>query len=120
MKSLRQGRGARARILPLRALAAVPVLAVAGMLGGCATGPYTPLGPVPPGSHWYQLGYEQGCKSAIANFTDQGYAGYWKLWHRYRTDPEYHKGWDEGFQHCTEQERLHPPMMHSGSGGREN
>lgn len=89
---------------------------VAISLGACTTGLVNPQIP-PPGSPAFEEGYLHGCYSGFADAGRDGYQqDYRKDAVRYRREPDYKQGWDQGYAACFEEEKRHPKVLGAGGG----
>lgn len=91
-------------------LALAAALAVA-LAAACTPGLVNPEAP-PAGPPAFQEGYLHGC---TAGFVDAGREGYQGILRpgdetRYRREPDYRRGFDEGSRACFEEERRRPRM----------
>lgn len=82
-----------------------------GLVGACAgvSNPAVPPEGLPTA---YHSAYMEGCDSG---FMDAGRDGFQNDYHRdearFQSDPEYHKGWQEGHDACFAAERRTPAGM---------
>lgn len=80
----------------------------AGLLGACGN----PL--PPPGTPLYQSGWGAGCDSGYTDAGRDGYSQNYRKGAEYGTDPEYKRGWDEGYKYCFDREQRMPWMLGGG------
>jgi hypothetical protein len=91
-------------------LTAAALLLGLGGLGGCASNLTNPRVP-PPGSEAFQDGYLSGCRSGFSEARREGYqTGYVRDDRNYVSDPDYHRGWDQGERACYEEEMRNPSL----------
>jgi hypothetical protein len=81
------------------------------LLSACDTTLVNPQVP-PPGSESYQDGYLNGCPSGFADAGRDGYeTSYFKDNTRFANEPDYRKGWNEGYAACFEEDRRYPKRL---------
>ena len=90
------------------------MIVIAAVLAACAAPPNAPE----RASAGYSWGYTEGCDSGYTEAFRDGYSlRYGKDEARFEADPEYRRGWEDGYAYCYEDEWRQPLMLPSGRSG---